>query len=51
MIQRALGPVHIWSYDEGRDLGQGHTRCQSSRSANACAGQRLAEENQEGLRP
>lgn len=51
MILCALGQLHAWPYDEGRDLGQGPTGGQRTSGVTARAGQRPAQENQEGLRP
>lgn len=51
MILYALGRPYAWPYDESRDLGQGPTRRLTTSGVTARAGQRRAEENEEGLRP
>jgi hypothetical protein len=51
MILYALGRSRAWPYDESRDLAQGPARRPRASGATARAGQRPAEENQEGLRP
>jgi hypothetical protein len=48
---QALGPLHAWPYDEKRALGPYRTRRQETSSANARAGYKPGDENEEGLQP